>query len=149
MYQEPITWAAAMAAVFVMLLFRWCADPAGRRPWHLVAMAAVAGICLNTRVSTSIGLYAACGALILVEAMRFLSRDASAGTRHRVRAVLLSSAVLLAFMVVCGYVNFQRWGNPLTFQDYRYYNTVTADDPVHALLRQYGFFNWRRIPFAL
>src|SRR5580658_5601324 len=64
-FQESLYWAAAIAAIFVMLAFRWCIDIAGRRSRHLIAMAVLAGLCLLTRVSTSIGLYAACGGIML------------------------------------------------------------------------------------
>jgi hypothetical protein len=149
MYQEPTTWAAALAAIFVLLLFRWCTDVAGREAWHLVAMAVLAGVCLNTRVSTSIGLYAGCGALIGIEGVRWLRGHGARTSAITPRSLSLAVCVLLAFMLVCGVVNDQRWGNPLTFQDYRYYNTVSADDAVHEMIREYGFFNLQRIPFAL
>ena len=63
-YQESIFWASAIAAVFMLLAFRWCVELSGRKPGHLTAMALLAGLCLLTRVSTSIGLYAACGAIM-------------------------------------------------------------------------------------
>ena len=51
---KPVFIGYAIAAAFVLLAFRWCVDLPRRRAWHLAAMAALAGLCLLTRVSTSV-----------------------------------------------------------------------------------------------
>ena len=145
-FQESLSWALAIASIFVLMVFRWCIEPAGRRAWHPAAMALVAGLCLLTRVSTAMGLFGACGGLILLTLARAF------GTRGRgpgvMAAVILPGAVLAAFMLICGYINYQRWGNPLTFQDYKYYDMITAADPVHEVIRQHGYFSLSRLPFG-
>lgn len=148
-YQESIFWAMACAALFIMIAFGWCVDIAGRRPAHLMCMAVLAGLCLNTRVSTSLGLYAACGGLLLLQIRAIFQQSGRARVRTALASVVLPSLVLAAFILMCSYVNYQRWGNPLTFQDYRYYNTITPDDPVHEIIRRSGYFSFARIPFAL
>jgi hypothetical protein len=152
-FQESLYWAGAIAALFVLLVFRWCVDPDGRKPRHLVVMAVVAGVCLLTRVSTSIGLYAACGGIMLAELVGAIRSGegpfVSRAFRVIARTILLPSLILIMFVAICGFINFQRWGSPLTFQDYRYYNSAAPDDPVFNVIRDYGYFNLQRIPFGL
>ncbi len=136
-YQESIDWAFCFAAIFVLLAFLWCVDVAGRKAGQLVAMAVLAGLCLLTRVSTSIGLYAACAAIMLPDVI---------AARRR---VVLPAVILLGFAATCGYVNFMRWGSPLTFQDYRYYDILAVNAPAYDVLLNYGYFNVRRILFGL
>jgi hypothetical protein len=142
-YQESIFWASAIAAVFILLAFRWCVDVSARKPGHVTAMAVLAGLCLLTRVSTSIGLYAACGAIMLPKAIAATRRLGSGAS------ILLPSLILVFFAVICGYINYARWGSPLTFQDYRYYDILPVNDPTFDVLINHGYFNVRRIPFAL
>ena len=152
-FQEAISWASAIAALFLLMVFRWCVEPAGRRSSHLATMALLAGLCLLTRVSTSIGVYAACGGIMLTELIAAIRlRDGGLPARLvRVvsHSILTPSLILIAFAAICGYINFERWGSPVTFQDYRYYNSTPPDDPVFVVLNNYGYFNFRRIPFAL
>ena len=150
-FQESLYWAAAIAAIFVMMAFRWCTDAPARRAWHLNLMAVLAGLCLLTRVSTAIGLYAACGGIMLTQVI-IASRGGGirAFVVRALRAVVSSpSLILLVFAVICGYINYQRWGSALTFQDYKYYNSMLPDDPVFAIVRNYGYFNLRRLWFGL
>jgi hypothetical protein len=145
-YQEPEYWASALASLVVLLAFTWCIDPASRRPSRLMWMAVVAGVCLLTRVSNSIGLYAACGAIMLSELVTAVRRGD--GSRFG-RMILPPSLILVLFAAICGFINYQRWGSPLTFQDYRYYNLLRYDNPVYEVLYHYGYFDVRRIPFGL
>jgi hypothetical protein len=147
-FQESLYWAAAIAAIFVMLAFRWCIDIAGRRSRHLIAMAVLAGLCLLTRVSTSIGLYAACGGIMLAQLIAAARRD-RASIIGAIRMLVMPSLILLSCMVIVGYINYERWGSPLTFQDYKYYNSMLPDDPVFDIIANYGYFNFRRLPFGL
>jgi hypothetical protein len=147
-FQESLYWAAAIAAIFVMLAFRWCIDIARRRSGHLITMALLAGLCLLTRVSTSIGLYAACGGIMLAQLIAAAQRD-RASIIGAVRMLVLPSLILLSCMVIVGYINYERWGSPLTFQDYKYYNSMLPDDPVFGIIAKYGYFNFRRLLFGL
>jgi hypothetical protein len=147
-YQESIFWASAIAAVFMLLAFRWCVEVSGRRPRHLTAMALLAGLCLLTRVSTSIGLYAACAAIMLPEAIA-AARRIRTGASIQPASLASPTIILVSFAAICGYINYARWGSPLTFQDYRYYDILPVNDPAFDVLIEYGYFNIRRIPFAL
>jgi hypothetical protein len=149
-YQEPLYWASAIAAAFVLLAFRWCVDAPGRRAWHLVAMATLAGLCLLTRVSTSIGLYGACGGVMLIPMIAaWRARHQGASMASAFRAAVVPSLILVAFAVVCGFINYERWGWPLTFADFRYYNLLVAVDPNLTILATYGYFNLSRLWFGL
>jgi hypothetical protein len=152
-YQESLFWASALAAMVVLLAFRWCVDVTGRQRWHLVVMAILAGVCLLTRVSTSIGLYAACGAIMLFELIAAVRRNGGRVSlpmvREVSRTIVPPSLVLMLFVVVCGFINYERWGNPLTFQDFRYYDSLQYNDPVFEVLYNYGYFSIWRIPFGL
>jgi hypothetical protein len=58
-------------------------------------------------------------------------------------------AVLVAFMAVAGLVNFERWGNPLTFADFTRALILGQYPDRLARLQQYGEFNLERIPYGL
>jgi hypothetical protein len=152
-FQESLNWASAVAAIFVLLAFRWCVAPLSRKRGDVMVMALVAGLCLLTRVSTSLGPYAACGGIMLTELITMVWRRHGQFTmppaRELLLKVLLPSLILIAFAAACGYINYQRWGSPFTFQDYRYYDMLEPNDPVFEVLRNYGYFNFARIPFAL
>jgi hypothetical protein len=149
-YEEPLHWASAIAAAFVLLAFRWCVDAPGRRAWHLVAMATLAGLCLLTRVSTSIGLYAACGGVMLTTMIAaWRGRRQGASMASAFRAAVVPSLILVAFAVVCGFINYERWGWPLTFMDFRYYNLLPPGDPTLTIVATYGYFNLSRLWFGL
>ena len=152
-YQESIFWASAIAAGFVLVAFRWCVAVSERKPSSLVAMAVLAGLCLLTRVSTAIGLYAACGAVMLPEAVAAARRTGTSlsvwPATKALHAILLPTLILGGFAGICGCINYARWGSPLTFQDYKYYNILAVNAPAYDVLINYGYFNIRRIPFAL
>jgi hypothetical protein len=149
-YEEPLHWASAIAAAFVLPAFRWCVDAQGRRAWHIVAMATLAGLCLLTRVSTSIGLYAACGGVMLTTMIAaWRGRRQGASMASAFRAAVVPSLILVAFAVVCGFINYERWGWPLTFIDFRYYNLLPPGDPTLTIVATYGYFNLSRLWFAL
>jgi hypothetical protein len=145
-YQEPILWAGAQASLFLWLAVAWCLEPERRRGWHLAAMALLAGLCLMTRVSTAIGLHLALGFILLVAGWQALRRDGFGAALGR---VLGPGLVLAAFIGVTAWINWVRWGNPLTFQDYRYYVFVAPDHPIMEIIRQHGYFSLGRVPFNL
>ncbi len=148
-FQEPLYWASAIAALFVLLAFRWCIDVSGRRKSHLALMALLSGVCLLTRVSTSIGLYAGCGGIMLASLIAAWREGNRPALLAAVRASVIPSLILVAFAVICGVVNYERWGSPLTFQDYKYYNSMLPDDPALTVVANYGYFNLRRLWFGL
>jgi hypothetical protein len=157
-YQEVCLWAGALAAIFVYCATRGMIH--GRfTSLSLCAMALVAGLALLTRVFMGVGLYAALGLLVLVMLVREPSQEddpqraASRATPFLARLVssqfMPPILILLSFAVLTGLVNYQRWGHPLVFQDYRLY--IMYERHPDQLLRTeaYGVFNLSRISFGL
>src|SRR5437870_50181 len=109
LWQEATLWAAALAAAFVYLVVRGYFSERGFTSGLLTGLAAAAGLCLITRVSTALGLYLALGLLML----QLLWQEWRAGRPLRLLGQMIpAAAVLLAFVAVAGFVNYQRWGNP-------------------------------------
>ena len=157
LYQEVCLWAGALAALFVYCATRGIIR--GRfTGLSLCAMALAAGLALLARVSMGVGLYAALGLLVLAMLVREPApggepqRAASGATPLLARLVssqcMLPMLVLLGFAVLAGLVNYQRWGHPLVFADYRLY--ITNEHYPDRLPRTaaYGLFNLSRIPFG-
>jgi len=136
-YQESGLWAGAFAAAFAACALTWCLRPETRRAGLLAAMAVLAALCLLTRVSTGIGLYAACGLLVLRHA--WLRRPGVVVT-----AVLLGLGAA-GFLLV----NYMRWGNALVVADLTMHLGYINDTERLAMLRRYGTTHPIRIPFQL
>lgn len=136
-YDEVCVWATAFGALFV-----YCAVRGLKRgEWTnglLCTMAAAAGLSLLTRVSVAIGLYAALGFLLVA----FL--------RKGDRRWIWPTVILAAFGVATAYVNYARWGNPLTFANYDLHIGNVEDFPERLpRAHQTGLFNLVRVPFGL
>jgi hypothetical protein len=131
-YQEVCLWAGALGALFVYRAFVGLLVE-GLSTKVLCSLCAIAGTALMCRVSTGIGLCAACGLLL-------------AGIFNR--RTLLPLAILLACCGIAGFVNQERWGDPLTFADFHLYidNWVHPDRLVR--MQRYGLFNVVRIPLS-
>lgn len=154
-FQEVVFWAAAFGAIFVYLAIKGLISEQFTSG-TLSGMALCAGLALLTRVSTGIGLVCALGLLLLVLVLR--KRIAAAPNRRVAlqwirlladRRVLIPLGIVSAFVAITGLINYFRWGNPLTFADYRFYlGNVDWPDRIQREAT-YGNFNFRRIPFAL
>jgi hypothetical protein len=145
LWQEATLWAAALAAAFIYLVVCGYFSRRGFTPSLLAGLAAIAGLCLLTRVSTALGLYLALGLLML----QLLWQEWRAGGAVGVLGQMLpAGAILLAFIAIAGFVNYQRWGNPLVFTgDMGSYLQVNPE--WLALLDRYGIFNIVRVGYAL
>jgi hypothetical protein len=106
-YQEPILWAGACAAAFVWLIIVGLTSERGYTAVLLTALAAAAGICLLTRVSTAIGLYCAFGLLWLQLAWR---------RRYTGLVPFVLPLLLLLGFRGHRFWNYQRWGSPFTLR---------------------------------
>lgn len=147
-YQEVVLWTNALASVFVCCAV-YGVFVCGRFGVALLSgMAVLAGLCLNTRVSTAIGPYVATG-LLLARSAWLAAKDAE--SRRRTLIGLLAPAAVLAFFAVgSGFVNYERWGNPLTFADARLNLVYQNIYPERLLiLAQHGAFNPVRVGYAL
>jgi hypothetical protein len=158
-FQEVCCWAGALAASFVFFAIRGIVTERFSA-FALSAMAFIAGLALNARVSIGVGLYAALG--LLMVATQFLDASELKMSNKqgvdRLRGIariflshqfLLPLLVLAVFALFAGFVNYERWRDPLIFADYNLhlYNSRTPD----RLLRMhtYGLFNIARVPFGI
>jgi hypothetical protein len=153
LHHEPILWSAAMAAAFNLVVVR-AAFGAGRFGTRdLVWLAILAGLAINTRASVGGALYL--GAALLVARAAWeryaagpggrVSAAHGAGAPPAIRAIacdlgiVLPLGVLFLLAIAVGMVNFERWGSPFSFIDFRYYdfsNLHRQNDL--AVVRNYG-----------
>jgi hypothetical protein len=136
-YLESALWAGAFAAGFIACALAWCLRSSARRDRLLVAMALLAALCLLTRISTGLGLYAACGLLWLRQAWR------------REGGILIAAIVLALGVAGFLFVNYMRWGDPLMVADFSKHVGYVDDAPRLAMLQHYGTFHPIRVPFLL
>jgi hypothetical protein len=150
LWQEATLWGAALAAAFVYLVVGGYYSRRGFTAGRLAGLAAVAGLCLLTRVSTALGLYVALGLLML----QLLWQEWRDGRPLRLLGAIIlgpvipAGLILLGFVAIAGFVNYQRWGNPLAFTgDMDSY--LLARPEWSALLARYGSFNIVRLGYGL
>jgi hypothetical protein len=156
-YQEACLWAGALGACFVFLGVRGLLE--GQFSIRsLCSMAAIAGFALS-RATIGVGLYLAT-VFLLVAIHRKPTSTATGPVRMRAlhivrdlcssRSFVLPATVLSLFALLTGFVNYERWGDPLQFADYHRYFFYNAAYPERlARLTQYGVFNPARIPFGV
>ncbi|HLY44751.1 MAG TPA: hypothetical protein VKQ73_04175 [Stellaceae bacterium] len=148
-YQEILLWADVFAAAFVLLVLQGWTRPDGFSIPLMSTLAAVAGLCLLTRVSTALGLYVALGLIWLWRGWAVAKANGAGGVCSRLLSSCLPLLILLAFAVATGIVNQQRWGNPFVFMDMNR-SLIETPNPAHvAALHEYGEFNPIRLPFGL
>ncbi|RZF64220.1 hypothetical protein EWE75_11760 [Sphingomonas populi] len=141
-YQEVCLWAGLFSAVFVAAAI--VAQHQGLGERERLVMASAAGAALLTRVSIGIGLIAAFGLLLFVEAV-----SNRAHLREQIRKSMRPLIVLAVAGIATAWVNYARWGDPLTFADYKYYLFNLKYPDRLARTAAYGLFNFVRIPFGI
>jgi hypothetical protein len=143
-FQEVLFWSVAFATVFVYFAVKGLVTgqfTAAALAW----MAVATGFGLMTKVSTGMGLYAAFGLLLLV----LLAQELRAGRAVFSRRFLIPVAILAAFLIAVGTVNYYRWGNPTTFGGSDLY-LINRDFPDRITrAHTYGLFNLVRVPLSL
>jgi hypothetical protein len=147
-FQEVLLWSAALASAFVFLVVSGCFSERGFTAKRLAGLAAIAGACLLTRVSTALGLYLALGLLMLVLAWR--GWRSGRNLTAIVAPLLPAGAILCLFIALAGIINYGRWGNPLLFTDPQHYLWWLAHDQERlARYQRYGLFSLARLGFGL
>ena len=140
-YHEPILWAWALAAIFVMLALPVLAAPGPAGGRRLAVLALCAGLCVLTRVTTGAGLLIATVGLVGLDQWR-------PGARWR--SLVAPVAVLGLVGVAILAVNQGRWGNPLLFADLRMQTVLVANYPDRLVrLQRHGLFEVGRLPTGL
>ena len=145
-YHEPILWSAAMAAGFNLIVVRAGFDGGKLRTCDLVLLATFAGLTLNTRVPIGVSLYLGTMLLVAWTARREYIADASNRVARLTWTIVPPIVILGLAVIVAGIINLGRWGNPLTFADFRYYDMrINVYTNLVQVLHTYGEFNVGRI----
>jgi len=149
-YHEPILWSAAMAAAFNLVIVRTAFAAQRLRSRDLVVLAALAGLTIITRPTVGVALYL--GTILLVGWMMWCrwtsthdARECSAEPVSLLFTVAPAVTVLGLGAAVVGIINFGRWGNPLTFADFRYYDWLYRHPNFVHAFRNHGEFDVGRI----
>jgi hypothetical protein len=149
-YQEVCSWGGAIAAAFVYCCVRGLVARREFTNWLLALMAGLVGLAFLTRVSIGVGLGAAYGLLLLILSYQGLTRAGWSidAVGAQVRRFVWPLTILLVLVLGTGLVNYQRWGNPLTFVDLSQHlmNARYPDRLVR--LERYGAFNIARLWFG-
>jgi hypothetical protein len=143
-YQEVAYWAAAFAAMFLYYAVRGLIVERHFSTSLLLRLGVVAGLCLLTRVSTGLGLYVAMALLLLRLALR-----AGTWNGRKMGTLLAPACVLAGFALVVALVNYERWGNPFTFMDPRYYIMYGVIPDGLSRVQRYGQFNIQRLWYGV
>lgn len=156
-YQEVVLWTLALSNIFIFFAVKVVLLDQHINPALLAMMAAIAGLTLITRVSTAIGLYAAMAVILLACIARASipspqPSSGASGFRLRIpRSVWLPAAILASFGLEVAYINFVRFGSPLTVLDpqnqigYKLFNNLHA----LSMFKEHGQFEISRIWFGL
>lgn len=158
-YHEPILWAAAIGAAFNLIVVS-AALGGGLSGRNLVWLAVFAGVAMLTRPSVAVAL---CVSTLLLVAWTGWQRWAAERREWtpsskleralpamfalvRDPRISLPVAILGLMAVASGVINFERWGNPFTFADFRDYDFSLRHRPSDlVMLRNFGEFNLGRI----
>ncbi len=148
LYQEVCFWALAFAAWFVYSAIRTIFDETYWRKAGL-SMAIAASCALLTRVSMGIGLYAALFCFFVYFSYKAYVVSDKHALMECVKLLIGPVIVSGLGLLITAYVNYERWGNPLTFANYSLYlyNIEYPDRILRTKL--YGLFNIHRFYLGL
>jgi hypothetical protein len=155
-YQEVIFWAAAFGAIFVYFAIKGLLTGSFSTT-TLSWMGLCAGLSVLTRISTGIGLTLALLSLLFVivgQSSHWARQERQTMLRRLWRAlaqrrILIPLGIFAVFVAATAAVNYFRWGNPATFENFDLYLGNKGWPDRVPLMHAYGLFNIRRIPFGL
>ncbi len=148
-YVESALWALMFAAIYIHVFVKGFAgaQATGRGLWLL---AALAGLCLNTRVTTGLTLSLGVSALVLSRVWEGGKPPRMREAAPALRTSLVACAVLSLFLMLAFFVNDRRWGNFLEFADLKRQTFQIHAHPERlTILLKYGLFNPDRLAFGL
>lgn len=155
LYHELIFWSAALTAIFQLIVMAsWVrGEPISGGAFY--ALALLAGLCLLCRVTDGAGLYAAL-LLLLIYVLVQRWRTLPVGCQLRVTmarpgwvmTLFGAGSVALIFVGVQGYLNFQRWGDPLAASPYQYQTMFLNDPAAVERFNRLGLFSWVRVAMS-
>ncbi|MFT8720803.1 hypothetical protein, partial [Acetobacter sp.] len=150
-FQEVCLWSLVFGMLFVHWAVRACLNP-DEAPKAFLWMSIASSLALLTRVSMGIGAYAAEGFLGFLTLWRYrhpLSDTSSSFPQIYLQYFIAAAAILGVGIAITAGINFERWGNPLTFANYNLY-LFNIDFPDRLIrTRLYGLFNVERIPLGI
>jgi hypothetical protein len=153
-FNEPILWAAAFAMMFNAIVLRSFVRQRQLDRGELIMLAALAGLAVNTRATTGVGMIAALALILLLVAWSATqSRMAPLGSAARAfilsfvrdRRIVAPVVVLAAGLAVAGIINYGRWGNPVVFADSLAHIQVIENATRAAAIKK-GDINLLRVP---
>jgi hypothetical protein len=145
-YHEPLLWAAAIASGFNLMLVKVAFEGGRLHPPQLALLGGYAALALNARVSIGVALYLITLMLVVWSAWGEYIRRSDGWHWQVISRLVPSVIVLILGVLVAGVINYGRWGNPLTFVDFRYYDMrATAYQSLPNILEKYGEFNFGRM----
>ncbi|MUG05437.1 hypothetical protein GM556_07795 [Bombella sp. ESL0378] len=143
LYQEVCFWSLAFAGWFIYSAIQTIFD---ETYWRQAgpSMAIAASGALLTRVSMGIGLYAALLCFLVYFTYKACLKSKQKDLTGSIKLILLPVVLSGLGIVITAYVNYERWGNPLTFANYNLYlyNIEYPDRLFRTKL--YGLFNIHR-----
>jgi len=145
-YQEVISWGAALASGFVLVAVRLVLLGQGKERLSYLSLATFAGLGLICKFSFGLGLYSALAMIIAARAWDTFR------TTGRVSALTMTipTTVALGFAAFAGLVNYERWGNPFNFMPMELQLQAHAIFPDRfPRISTQGAFNAKRIPFGI
>ncbi|MCL1514096.1 hypothetical protein DTJ15_07790 [Parasaccharibacter sp. TMW 2.1891] len=143
LYQEVCFWALAFASWFVYCAIRVLCE---KEYWRYggVCMAVAAGCALLTRVSMGIGLYVALLCFLIIHFYRWCRSFRTKDEGVTLLSLVVPTVISVLAIIVTAYVNYRRWGNPLTFANYDLY-LYNVEFPSRIMrTKTYGLFNLQR-----
>ena len=143
LYQEVCFWALAFASWFVYCAIRVLCE---KEYWRYggLYMSIAASCALLTRVSMGIGLYAALLCFLIIYFYRWCRSFRTKEDGVTLLSIVVPAVISVLAIIVTGYVNYRRWGNPLTFANYDLY-LYNVEFPSRVLrTKTYGLFNLQR-----
>lgn len=145
-YSEPVLWSAVLVAGFNLIVIRSVLAYRVFTGAELCGLAFLSGLALNTRATAGIDLMVSFGFILVWYS---LTRFRGVKQASSWSALIAAGFVMGAGLLLIGWVNEARWGNPLTFADLPRQDILHRHPERLSQLLANGAFNVRRIPIAL
>ena len=143
-YKEPVLWGAVEVVTFLAIALHPSTDG---KPSHraLIFLGCLAALAINTRPTIGIGLGLGFGLIWSLALSDRLRGNGSAS----LSAIAVSAVMASLGLAVALWVNFDRWGNPMVFADYHFYELFIRQPHRMEKLDHYGLFNILRLPISI
>lgn len=142
-HNEVISWGVAWGIIFVSFYGLWLfTSEAGRKAWWATVMGVSVGMCVLSRPTIALTI-AIPFAYLVFHALLVLVRRRKA---NELKMLFPGIACALALVCFAMFINYQRWGNPLTFVKMDRHIELLKENPRRGSdLREAGEFNPNRL----